>query len=106
MMTETPDTPANFEDEIADLATLISQARELVATGHTIDLAGLSGKIGEFCARIAADPPNDAESVTQMIEALVTDLNALGEAMSQQHAELSGSGNGGNGGGDSGGSAT
>lgn len=91
MMNETPEGPekdedtSKLEEEIATLATLIAQARELVSTGHTIDLAGLSDKVGAFCAAIAENPPSDAESVTAMIEALVEDLNALAQEMTKLH---------------------
>ena len=91
MMNETPDgsekdkDTSRLEEEIAILATLITQARELVATGHTIDLAGLSEKVGNFCTDIAENPPADAESVTAMIEVLVEDLKALAEKMTELH---------------------
>ena len=91
MMNETPDgsekdkDTSRLEEEIAILATLVTQARELVATGHTIDLAGLSKKVGNFCTDIAENPPADAESVTAMIEALVEDLKALAEEMTELH---------------------
>ena len=91
MMNETLDgsekdkDTSRLEEEIAILATLITQARELVATGHIIDLAGLSEKVGNFCTDIAENPPADAESVTAMIEALVEDLKALAEEMTELH---------------------
>ena len=91
MMNETPDgseknkDTSRLEEEIAILATLITQARELVATGHTIDLAGLSEKVGNFCTDIAENPPADTESVTAMSEALVEDLKALAEEMTELH---------------------
>ena len=91
MMNETPNgsekdkDTSRLEEEIAILAALITQARELVATDHTIDLAGLSEKVGNFCTDIAENPPADAESVTAMIEALVEDLKALAEEMTELH---------------------
>ena len=91
MMNETPDgsekdkDTSRREEEIAILSTLITQARDLVATGHIMDLAGLSEKVGNFCTDIAANPPADAESVTAMIEALVEDLKALAEEMTELH---------------------
>ena len=91
MMNETPDgsekdkDTSRLEEEIAILATFITQARELVATGHTIDLAGLSEKVGNFCTDIAENPPADGESITAMIEALVEDLKALAEEMTELH---------------------
>ena len=85
MMNETPEGPekdedtSKLEEEIATLATLIAQARELVSTGHTIDLAGLSDKVGAFCAAIA-------ESVTAMIEALGHDYvrTARGKGLNER----------------------
>ena len=91
MMNETPDgsekdkDTSRLEEEIVILATLITQARELVAPGHTIDLAGLSEKVSNFCTDIAENPPADAESVTAMIEVLVEDLKALAEEMTELH---------------------
>jgi len=107
-MNETPDTPDEEEDtsgieqEIASLSILISQARELVADGNTIDLGALSDKIGVFCASVAESPPEDAEGLAALIEALVTNLNSLGQEITQQSQELSqggkqGENNGGNG---------
>ena len=89
-MNETPDDSGNgeetveFEDEIATLATLISQARELVADGNSIDLTGLSEKVSEFCAHVTANPPSDTEGVMAIIEALVEDLNELGREIAEQ----------------------
>ncbi len=107
-MNETPDTPDGEEDtsgieqEIASLSILISQARELVADGNTVNLSALSDKIGVFCASVAETPPEDAEGLAVLIEALVTDLNSLGQEITQQSQELSPGGkqtenNGGNG---------
>ena len=103
MSDESEDATADdvdLEDQIASLAQLISQARDLVKSGHTIDLAGLSGKVSDFCAGIAADPPADVESVARMIDALVGDLNQLAEELAEQHARVVGDGpaNKGNGG--------
>lgn len=75
------DDSSTVEEEIAALAVLITQARELVATGHTIDLSGLGDKVGAFCADVVANPPDDPESVKAMLEALVKDLTALGHEM-------------------------
>jgi len=91
MMNETPngsekdEDTSRLEEEIAILATLITQARELVATGHIIDLAGLSEKVSNFCTDVAENPPADAESVTTMIETLIEDLKALAEEMTELH---------------------
>ncbi len=91
-MSDKPDSPSAVDDstadEIASLAALISQARELVASGHTIDLAGLSEKVNAFCLELAKNPPADRESVARMIEALVGDLNTLADEITAQHDKL------------------
>ncbi len=80
MMTETFD----IESEIADLSTLISQARELVATNHSIDLSDFTVKVEEFCNLVATNPPEDADAITAKLETLVTDLNALAQDLTDQ----------------------
>ncbi len=80
-MNETP----SIEDEIAKLSTLISEAREQIATDHAVELGDFSAKVSEFCELIAANPPEDAERVNELIEAMVQDLNALGQEISDQH---------------------
>ncbi len=87
MMSETP----NIEDEIAKLSTLISEARELISTDHVIDLGNFSTKVEEFCQLVAANPPEDAERVNALIEAMVQDLNTLGQEIADQHAKASAS---------------
>lgn len=89
---ETGNGALGIADEIAALATLISQARELVADGNSIDLGGLSDKVGIFCADLAANPPagEDATSITAMIEALVKDLNSLAEEIAELQKTVDG----------------
>ena len=89
-MNDTPDDPedeeetSEIEEEIATLAMLISQARELVADGNTIDLSNLSDRVGEFCASVAANPPSDADSIKLMIDAIIQDLNSLAQEINEQ----------------------
>ncbi len=85
MMSETP----NIEDEIAKLSTLISEARELISTDYVIDLGDFSTRVEEFCQLVATNPPEDAERVNALIEAMVQDLNTLGREISDQHAKVS-----------------
>ncbi len=87
MMSETP----NIEDEIAKLSTLISEAREQITTDHVIDLGDFSTRVQEFCKLVAANPPADAERVNALIEAMVQDLNTLGQEIADQHAKASAS---------------
>ncbi len=86
-MSETP----NIEDEIAKLSTLISEARELVTTDHVIDLGNFSTRVEEFCKLVAANPPEDSERINALIEAMVKDLNTLGQEIADQHAKATAS---------------
>lgn len=91
-MSDTPDRGSAGDEaiaeEIATLAERISQARELVASGHTIDLSGLSQQVNDFCAGLAKSPPADIDSIARMIEALVGDLNTLAQEITEQHEKL------------------
>ena len=79
----------DVETEIAALSSLISQARELVATNHSIDLGEFITKIGEFCDYVAANPPEDADAITAKIETLLTDLNELAQELTDQQTGIS-----------------
>jgi len=83
-MSETLD----IESEIASLSTLIAQARELVATNHSIDLGEFTAKIGQFCKYVAANPPEDPDATTAKIEALVIDLNGLAQELTDQQTGI------------------
>jgi|TARA_B100001971_G_C17932293_1_gene403344 hypothetical protein len=79
----------DIESEIATLSTLISQARELVATNHSIDLSEFTAKIEGFCEYVAANPPEDPEAISTNIEALLNDLNALAQELTDQQTGIS-----------------
>lgn len=104
-MNETPEAPGKegaaveVEKEIAPLTAEIAEARTRIAGGQTVDLAGLSDKVGEFCAAVAVNPPADAEAATAMIEALVKDLNGLAADLERQHRDRPPGGGGGDAGG-------
>ncbi|MCH8237730.1 MAG: hypothetical protein IIC06_06095, partial [Proteobacteria bacterium] len=67
-MNEIPKAPGNegtaidVEKDIASLTAEIAEARARIAGGKTVDLTGLSDKVGEFCAAVAVNPPADAEA--------------------------------------------
>lgn len=84
-MTEITD----IESEITALSTLISQARELVATNHSIDLSNFTVKIEKFCEFVATNPPENADAVTAKLETLVTNLNALAQDLTDQQTGVS-----------------
>lgn len=92
-MNETPEAPENegaavdVEKEIALLTAEIAEMRTRIAGGQPVDLAGLSDKVGEFCAAVAVNPPADAEAATTMIQTLVKDLNGLAEDIVKQHRD-------------------
>ena len=96
VMNETPDDPeeeegtSEIEEEIAILTTLISQARDLVAKGQTIDLTNLSGKVSEFCAGVTANPPSDADGAKVMVNTVIQDLNNLAQEINDQQQTLAG----------------
>ena len=104
-MNETPEAPGkegaavDVEKEIAPLTAEIAETRAQIAGGQTVDLAGLSEKVGEFCAAVAVNPPADAGAATAMIEALVKDLDGLAADLERQHRDQPPGGGGGDAGG-------
>ena len=69
---------------------MISQARNSVAEGQTINLSDLSGKVSEFCAGVAANPPSDADGAKVMVETIIQDLNSLAQEISDRQQTLAG----------------
>ncbi len=92
-MNEIPEAPGNegaaidVEKDIASLTAEIAETRARIAGGKTVDLTGLSDKVGEFCAAVAVNPPADAEAATAMIKALVKDLDGLATDLDRQHRD-------------------
>ena len=101
MMNEIPKAPGNegtaidVEKDIASLTAEIAEARARIAGGKTVDLTGLSDKVGEFCAAVAVNPPADAEAATAMIETLVKDLDGLASELDKQNRDRAPDGGGG-----------
>ena len=84
MSDTTDDDGGGYLAEIENLTALVDAGHEMVERGDAIDLSNLEAAIGDLCQRMAEDPPDDPEAVTQAIQTLVTRLGELGEALKAQ----------------------
>ena len=62
-------------------------ARLLVTNGRTVEMAGLEHGVGLLCAKSLDLPPEGGRSVRPHLIALLTELDALTEALRDQAAE-------------------
>ncbi len=81
--------PSQVETDLSDAAAAIAKARDLLAGGHPIDLAGLDGCVAKLCEDIARLPEGQRETVKPQLVGLIDNLNGLVESLSSQHNELS-----------------
>lgn len=81
--------PSLIENGLAEAATAIAKARDLLSSGTMVDLTGLDGCVAKLCDAIAALPKDQSESYKSRLVGLIDDLNSLVETLSAQHKELS-----------------
>jgi hypothetical protein len=77
--------PIDIVDELQKVASLVTTARRLLATGTMVDLSALEGKVKAICDALAAMDRDQAQAHLPTIEALVGDLDRLSEALRFQH---------------------
>ncbi len=81
--------PSQVETDLAEAATAVGKARDLLAAGTAIDLAGLDGCVAKLCDTIAAMADGQREHLKPRLVALIDNLNSLVESLGSQHKELS-----------------
>lgn len=75
----------DIPDELQKVASLVTTARRLLATGTMVDLSALEGKVRAICEALAMMEREEAQIHLPTIEILVTDLDRLSEALKFQH---------------------
>ncbi len=81
--------PSLIENGLAEAATAIARARDLLSSGTMVDLAGLDSCVAKLCDAIADLPKDQCEDYKSRLVGLIDDLNSLVESLSAQHKELS-----------------
>lgn len=74
-------TASRISEDLDKAASMVLTARRLLATGTTVDLGALEGKVRSICERLAAMPREDGRGLVPAMEALIADLDLLAEAV-------------------------
>ena len=72
-------------NRLDDLVVALTGAREAVASGAEIDLAGLESAVETAMAEARQAPPADHSRLLASLKALVTELERLAVALARQH---------------------
>jgi|GEM_PF-2401720 len=79
---------SNTINQLADIASMIEEARDAVADGELVDLTEIQGLVQDACLAIQANPPTDADTVHEVIGGIIEDLNRLAEELKAQQEKL------------------
>ncbi|AWK84828.1 hypothetical protein [Azospirillum thermophilum] len=80
--------PAPLLRDIATLAAALDEARTQAESGAPLDLSGLEARAAELCAAAQRLPRAEAAPAVVHLQNLLDALDALGKALSAQHAAL------------------
>ncbi len=75
-------------EELQGLNDLVVAARDIVATGQTIDLAPVEQEVERICDDIKRLAPQQSANLKPALLSLIDDLGKLTEDMTACHAEL------------------
>ena len=74
--------------ELEKAASLVTTARRLLATGTMVDLSALEGKIRFACTAVSGMEPDEGRPLMPAMEALIRDLDRLGDAIRERRDPL------------------
>ena len=78
-----PPSPA-LAQELEKAATMVVTARRLLATGTTLDLSALEGKIRNVCESVVHLPHDQGQGMIPALEKLIDDLDRLAAAVCER----------------------
>ncbi len=78
----------SIAEELHSLNDLVVAAREIVSTGHAIDLAPVQKEVERICDDIKHLPPRQSADLKPALVSLIDDLGKLTEDMETCHAGL------------------
>lgn len=76
--------PSNITQELEKASSMVMTARRLLATGTTVDLSALEGKIRCVCETVAGLPRDLGQTMIPAMEKLIGDLDRLAEAIDER----------------------
>ncbi len=74
--------------ELEKAASLVTTAQRLLATGTMVDLSALEGKVRFVCAALDGMDRDEGRPLRPVMEALITDLDRLGDAIRERSDPL------------------
>jgi hypothetical protein len=91
-----PDEKARLLGDMAlRLMRTIGVARALVRSGRTLDLRGIEDGVGMLCAQVLDLPPPQGRTLLTQLQDVLAEVDALGAALSEAHADALSCGPGG-----------
>jgi len=75
---------SNTINQLADIASMIEEARDAVAEGDLVDLAEIQGLVQDACLAIQANPSLDTDTVHEVVAGIIEELNQLAEELKAQ----------------------
>jgi hypothetical protein len=72
----------------ADISSFIKNSRKLLGSGEHIDMAGMDGQVQSLCSQVLELSPDERIKYADALQELYDGLQALGDDMSAQKAEL------------------
>jgi len=80
----TPSNPS-IEFRLAEISTLISDARLAIIENMAVDLGEIEGKIEDVCQFITNNPPLETQQTEQTLRRVLKDLDRLSEDLTRHH---------------------
>ncbi|MEE9139576.1 MAG: hypothetical protein V3U18_02245 [Alphaproteobacteria bacterium] len=71
-------------------SAVIAAARQTLAEGTLVDLAGLEGEVNDVCGKITELPPEDGGTLKSSLVSLAGDLDLLTEELKAAHEKVAG----------------
>jgi len=78
----------SVREELEKAASLVTTAQRLLATGTMVDLSALEGKVRSVCNQLTEMRREEGRPLMPVMEALILDLDRLGEAIEERHRPL------------------
>ena len=82
--------PDHVREELEKAASLVTAARRLLVKGTMVDLSALEGKVRFVCSSLEDMDRKLGRPLVPAMEALITDLDRLGQAIHERAEPLAG----------------
>jgi hypothetical protein len=87
-MTDAAKVNQEIDQELDALATIIKRAERDLADDKMLTIGGLPERTQAVCAKVAEMPTEDGQQYTARLNALISELDALGKNIASQQQDL------------------